>query len=160
MRIALTLASWVFLKAFWIRENGGNLQVNVCVNSSGPVSMTCTVGTDKTGMKQKHLLDFLITCVIYLCKCHGAKFLLAQVLCMQSFPYANHCECQERLALISQLVLFTLTYFLLYIDSPLLQQNKKLLRSLFFLANQPQSIQLYKLQHYSSVRIGFNMNNK
>ena len=107
MRIALTLPSWVFLKAFWIRENGRNL----CVNSNGPVSITCTVKTDKTGVKQKHPLDFPITCVIYLRKCHGAKFLLAQVLCMQSFPYENHCECYKRLTLISQPVLFTLTYF-------------------------------------------------
>ena len=85
--------------------------MNVCENSNGPVSMTCTLGSDKTGVKQKHLLDFPITCVIYLPKCHGAKFLLPQVLCMQSFPYENHCKCYKKLALISQPVLFTLTYF-------------------------------------------------
>ena len=82
MRITLTLSSWVFLKAFQIRENGGNLQANMCVNSNGPVSMTCTVGADVTGMTKKHLHLIFPLPMLYLCKCLGAQFLLAQVLCM------------------------------------------------------------------------------
>ena len=55
-----------------------------------------------------------------------------------------------------------LPFFFLYIHYPFLQEDKKLLWSLFFSANliADYSIVIYILPDYSSVRIGFNMNNK
>ena len=47
----------------------------------------------------------------------------SQLVVWQSFPYENNCESYKKLALRLWLVLFTLSYFFLYIDSPLLQQN-------------------------------------
>ena len=43
----------------------------------------------------------------------------------QSFPYENHCECHEKLALRSLPVLLSRTFFL-YMRCPLLRQSKKL----------------------------------
>ena len=40
--------------------------MNMCVNSNGPVSMTCTVGADVTGMIQKHLHLILPLPVLYI----------------------------------------------------------------------------------------------
>ena len=46
----------------------------------------------------------------------------------QSFPYENHCECYKKLVSRSRPVLFTLKHYLfLYIHSPVLLQNKKVL---------------------------------
>ena len=50
------------------------------------------------------------------------------VFLSQSFPYENHCECYKKLASSLWPVQFTLTpIFFLYIHSPLLLENKKLL---------------------------------
>ena len=54
--------------------------------------------------------------------------------CIGLFHMTNHCKCYKKLELKLWLVLFTLTYFFLYIQyihSPLLLKNKKLLWSLF-----------------------------
>ena len=45
----------------------------------------------------------------------------------QSFPYGNLCKCYKKLASRLSPVLFTLTFFFIYIHSPLLLENKKLL---------------------------------
>ena len=88
MRITLTLSSWVFLKALQIRENGGNLLANMCMNSNGPVSMTCTVGADVTGMTKKHLhLIFPLPMLYIFANVWGHNFYL-----LKSFVW---CECQS-----------------------------------------------------------------
>ena len=60
----MTLSSWIFLKTFLIRENGGKARgtyASIFVAghplpyNKGPVSMTCTVGVDVTGVTQKGL---------------------------------------------------------------------------------------------------------
>ena len=53
----------------------------------------------------------------------------------QFFPCENHCNCYKKVASRLWFVLFTLTYFFLYIHSPLLLENKKLLWPLFSSAN-------------------------
>ena len=58
----------------------------------------------------------------------------------QSFLYENHCDCYKKLASISWPVIFTLTiflYFFLYMQSPLLMGNKRLLWSLFSYGIRP-----------------------
>ena len=54
--------------------------------------------------------------------------------CKHFFPYENQCECYKNLASRSWPMLFTLNYFFLYIHSPYLLENKKLLWSSVFLS--------------------------
>ena len=55
-------------------------------------------------------------------------------------------------------MLLAVTYFFfLYINSPLLLENKKVVIAVPQQVRLQTAVQLYILQDYSSVRIGFNM---
>ena len=58
-----------------------------------------------------------------ICQCESFKTIKLLNHVIQSFPYENHRKCYKKLTLRSWPVLFTLTYFFLYIHSPLLLEN-------------------------------------
>ena len=80
----------------------------------------------------------------------------------QSFSHENHCKCYKKLTSRSWPMLFTLAYFFFFFLHTLFCiKNKRLLWMLFSSAALTTgTVQLYILQDYSSVRIGFNISNK
>ena len=73
---------------------------------------------------------------------------------MQSFLYENHWECWKKLTSRSWPIQCTLTYFFL-INTLLFCWKIKYFIITVFLSKID-----YRLDHYSSVRFGSNMNNK
>ena len=71
---------------------------------------------------------------------------------VQSFPYENHCECYKKLASRSWPVLFTLTYFFLYMHSPLLLENGKVVAIAIFLTKLDH-IQLFNDIYYETILV-------
>ena len=77
------------------------------------------------------------------------------------FPHENDCKWYKKLTSRLCLVLYYTYQFFLILHNPLLRQNKKLLWRCFPEQVRSQTIvQLYVFQYHSSVRIGFNINNK
>ena len=86
--------------------------MNKCVNSNGPVSMTCNVGADNAGVKQKHLHLIFPLPVLYIFEnVMGHNFYLLKSFVCSLFHMKITTSVKKKLALILQPVVFTLTYF-------------------------------------------------